>query len=60
MVDVELGGLAALEEDELARIEGLPQDERGVGHVRAQPLGETEEFLHDLVDGDRPTVVDLD
>ena len=59
MVHVEHGGLTALEDDDLARVEGLVEQQTRVGDHGAQAVGVAEQVIHDLVDGDRPTVVDL-
>ena len=59
VVDVEHGGLRALEEHDLAGVERLVEHEGGVGDHRAQPLGVGEQVVDDLVDGDRAAVVDL-
>jgi hypothetical protein len=59
VIDVEHGGLARLEEHRLALVERAVQHERRVIDHGAQALGELQQFLHDLVDLDGATVVDL-
>src|SRR5699024_8560819 len=50
VVDVEHRGLAGLEDDRAALVEGLVEHEGGVGDHRAQPLGVGEQLVGDLVD----------
>ncbi len=59
MVDVEQRALTAFEQHELVVVERLAEDQRGVGDVRAQPLGVAEVLLQHLVGVEPATVVDL-
>lgn len=59
MVDVEQRALTALEEDDLARVDGVVQDQRRVGDVRLDLLRVLEHLLDDLARLDRAPVEDL-
>jgi hypothetical protein len=60
VVDVEQRRLAALEQDRLAPVEGLVEQQRGVGDHRADAVDERQQLLDDRVDLDGLAVVDLD
>ena len=60
MVDVEERALAALEQDDLARVEGVIEHERGVGDVGSQRLGVLQQLLGDGIDLELTAVEDLD
>lgn len=59
MVDVQQSALTALEEDDLARVDGVVQDQRRVGDVRLDLLRVLEHLLDDLPGLDRAPVEDL-
>ncbi len=59
MVDVEQRALAALEEDDLAGVDGVVEDERRVGDVVLELRGVAEQLLDDLLGDDRAPVVEL-
>jgi hypothetical protein len=59
VVDVEHRRLRALEQHGLASVEGLVEQQRGVGDQRPEPVGVREELLDDGVDVDGAAVVDL-
>lgn len=59
MVDVEQRALTALEEDDLARFDGVVQDQRGVGDVRLDLIRVLEHLLDDLPGLDGAPVEDL-
>ena len=60
MVDVEERALAALEQDDLARVEGIVEYERSVGDVGSQRLGVLKKLLGDGIDLELTAVEDLD
>ncbi len=60
MVDVEQGALASLEQDDLVVVEGVVQEQRGVGHIGAQHVRVLEQLLDGCIDVDAAAVVDLD
>ncbi len=59
VVDVEQRRLPGLEEDVLAALQGLVEQQAGVADVRRQPVGVLHEVLDDRVDGEPAAVVDL-
>lgn len=59
MVDVEQRALAALEEDDLALVDGIVQDQGRVGDERLDLLRVLEHVLDDLAGLDGPAVEDL-
>ena len=59
VIDVEQRPLRALEEHGRALVEGLAEDEAGVGHVRPHPLAVGQVVVGDLPGVDAAPVVDL-
>ena len=59
VVDVEHGGLRALEHHAVAAVDPAGQQQRRVGDVRRQPAGVAQVLVEDLLDGERLRVVDL-
>ena len=59
VVDVEHGGLGALEQDGLALVQRLVEQQRGVADHRPQPLDVRQELLDDRLGLDGAAVVDL-
>src|SRR5699024_4859381 len=59
VVHVEHGRLPALHEDRIPALEGLPEQQRGVGDHGPQAAGVREEVLNHLLDLDGATIVDL-
>ena len=59
VVHVEHGRLGALEQHHLARVERLAQGQRGIRHVRAEPLGVPLVLGRDRLGFDPAAVVDL-
>jgi hypothetical protein len=59
VIDVEHGAVRALEQHALAVCDLVGDVERGVGDVRAQPLGVQRVLVADLVEVDRRPAVDL-
>ncbi|SHX14410.1 Uncharacterised protein [Mycobacteroides abscessus subsp. abscessus] len=60
MVDVEQGALRALQQDRLAALQGLVQQQPGVGDAVLEALGLLQQALDDLGRVERLAVVDLD
>ena len=60
MVHVQHGGLAAFEQDGLARVERIVEHEGCVRHVRLKPFTKLEQLVGGAVDVNRAAVVQLD